>query len=117
MNEERSAVQDLDRSVVKDLPMMVHAQQITFLDEVEIHAKWIHPECVRLDWVTHSDVACNAFVQAVVPKNAVGACQTSFDVFALFELIGELELRRRKEANLLVGSLGEVHGFGGAAAV
>lgn len=60
--------------MVQDVAFVVDPQQVAFVDEIEVDAERIDPEGGRVDWITDSDVASEAFVETVVAEDAVGSC-------------------------------------------
>lgn len=89
MDHERSCVQQPNRSTVDDVSFVVHLYQITLFDQREGHAKRVHPESVRLDWIPHGDMTSDTFIEAVLAKNPKGGSQSALEIVPFGVLIGE----------------------------
>lgn len=89
MNHIRCRIQQAARPPIDDLPVVVHQDEVTALDQAEGHAERVHPEGGRVDGVAECYVACDTFVVAQFAEDAEGEGEAAFQVGSFFVFVGE----------------------------
>ena len=113
MDQERRLVEHFYLAMVQNVALVVHAEEVTLTDPIEVYTKGIDPKGLWLDGVTDGDVARESFIEVVVPEDAVGEGKAAFDVFPFLIFIWEGEVRGREETDVLVSGASELFGWSG----